>query len=127
MMCVSALGTLTGVASWPVIQVIQDRVNSLVTRAVTLINALTIGLVMLMLRLARTRAAASPSSVWAQTRAYSTSRHSSHSSHFQSAARRSSATSIGTFSSSFARICRSYAGRGRTRSCARSAAYADAA
>jgi hypothetical protein len=66
MMCVSALGTLTGLASWPVMQIIQDRVNSLVTPAVALINALTIGLVMLMLRLARTRAAASPPSVWAQ-------------------------------------------------------------
>jgi putative transposase len=39
----------------------------------------------------------------------------------------STAASIGTFSSSFARIWRSYAGRGRTRSCARSAAYANAA
>ena len=41
--------------------------------------------------------------------------------------RRSSAASTGRFSSSFARIRRSYAGRGRTRSWARSAAYANAA
>jgi hypothetical protein len=48
-------------------------------------------------------------------------------SHFQPAARRSSAASTGRFSSSFARIRGSYAGRGRVRSCARSAAYASAA
>src|SRR5919109_2233253 len=53
MMCVSALGTLTGLASWPVMQIIQDRVNSLVTPAVALVNALTIGLILLGLRAAR--------------------------------------------------------------------------
>ena len=64
MMCVSALGTLTGLASWPVLQIIQDRVNFLVTPAVALVNALTIGLVLLGLRAARSRAVASPTSVW---------------------------------------------------------------
>lgn len=69
MMCVSALGTLTGLASWPVMQIIQDRVNSLVTPAVALVNALTIGLVLLGLRAARSRAVASPTSVWGQNAA----------------------------------------------------------
>jgi hypothetical protein len=69
MMCVSALGTSTGLASWPVMQIIQDRVNSLVTPAVALVNALTIGLVLLGLRAARSRAVASPTSVWGQNAA----------------------------------------------------------
>ena len=66
MMCVSAFGTLTGLASWPLMQIIQDRANSFVHVTVALVNALTIGLVLLGLRGARTRAAASPSSVWGQ-------------------------------------------------------------
>ena len=52
---------------------------------------------------------------------------SSTESHSQPAVRRSSAASTGRFSSSFARIRRSYAGRGRTRSWASSEAYANAA
>lgn len=48
-------------------------------------------------------------------------------SHSQPAVRRTSADSIGMFSSTLPRIRRLWAGSGNTRSCASSAAYANAA
>ena len=66
MMCVSTIGAIAGLVSWPVMQIIQDRANSLVSAAAALINALSIGLVIWGLRMAQARASARPESVWSR-------------------------------------------------------------
>lgn len=66
MMCVSTIGAIVGLASWPVMQIIQDRANSFVSAAAALINALSIGLVIWGLRAARSRASARPESLWSR-------------------------------------------------------------
>jgi hypothetical protein len=66
MMCVSTIGAIVGLASWPVMQIIQDRANSFVSAAAVLMNGVSIGLVIWGLRMAQARASAQPESVWSR-------------------------------------------------------------
>jgi hypothetical protein len=66
MMCVSTIGAIVGLASWPVMQIIQDRANSFVSVAAVLMNGVAIGLVIWGLRMAQARASAQTESVWSR-------------------------------------------------------------
>lgn len=66
MMCVSTMGAIVGLASWPVMQIIQDRANSLVSTVAALMSALSIGLVIWGLRMAQSRVLARPETVWSR-------------------------------------------------------------
>lgn len=68
-MCVSTLGTLTGLASWPLIQFVQDHANVMVELTVAIVNSLTIALFLWGARAARLRAIESPASIWGRNAA----------------------------------------------------------
>jgi hypothetical protein len=65
-MAVSSLGGVISLATWPALDVIQNRINPLLGVATAVTSALTIGLLLWSLRLARARAMADPSSIWGQ-------------------------------------------------------------
>jgi hypothetical protein len=65
-MAVSSIGGLISLAAWPAVDFIQNRINPLLGVTTALTSALTIGVLLWSLRLARARAMTHPSSIWGQ-------------------------------------------------------------